>query len=372
MTEARDPAERLLAEAPVPAAGRLLILEGGEGDLLEHFAAPGREIHFHNSDALAHGAASLRPAAGSPGNRLLLSDLPRAAAADRPADEEWPDVSEYPPAHFDAILYRLGKGTASLHAAIRESWSLLQEGGLLFIAGHTREGMKSVAKRAEAHFGNAELMGLKSSCRLIGLRKAGSLPTEPMSDPEYWKPVRLALDAAGQGTIPYLTKPGVFAYRATDPGTALLGKHLGGHGSPSGKRVLDLCCGCGVLGLAAHRMGALEVTASDANAAAVSAARRNFREAGSAAQVHCTNLTDGIRTEFDLILANPPFHRGAETDYGLPARVLDAALPRLAAGGRMLLVANQFLDYPAQARLRAHACEEIARENGFRVLSLSR
>lgn len=389
MRETEDPAERLLAEAPVEAApgnaspGRYLLLEGGSGHLvdplIDRLAGAPAEIILHNTDCVRHAAALARSRNGPPAGggsatagdraatvRCVLGDLPRAAGSGR-AGEEWPDLPEFPAGSFDAVLYRLGKGTAALHAAVIAAWSLLRPGGSLFLCGHTREGVKSLAKRAEDHFGNGELLALKSSCRLLRFAKAGTAPHRPLPDPGYHAPVPLTLEVPGLGPLPYVSKPGVFAYRATDPGTALLARHLEGAG---GCRVLDLCCGSGVLALAALRLGAREAVAVDSSATAAAVARRNL--AGFPARVLCADLADGVDGEFDLILSNPPFHQDAETDYGLPGRVLDAALPRLAPGGRLLLVANQFLDYPARARGRFAACETLAREKGYRVFRLLR
>jgi 16S rRNA (guanine1207-N2)-methyltransferase len=180
--------------------------------------------------------------------------------------------------------------------------------------------------------------------------------------------VDLVLESPALGALRYVSKPGVFSYRATDPGTALLARFLG---PMRGARVLDLCCGCGVLALAASRLGAREVVATDSSAAAVAAARRNLAGAAVPARVLCAHLADGAEGEFDVVLSNPPFHRDAETDYSFPGRVLDAVLPRLSPGGRMLLVANQFLDYPGEARGRFASCEILARESGYRVLRLA-
>ncbi|HLP40800.1 MAG TPA: methyltransferase, partial [Fibrobacteria bacterium] len=124
--------------------------------------------------------------------------------------------------------------------------------------------------------------------------------------------------------------------------------------------------------LVARRLGARELVATDVSAAAAGVARRNFAEAEVPGTVICADLAEGLDGTFDRILANPPFHEGPDTDYGLPGKVLDAALPLLAPEGRMFLVANQFLDYPAQAARRAHACETLAHHKGFKVYKLAR
>jgi 16S rRNA (guanine1207-N2)-methyltransferase len=375
MRDEEDPAGRLLAGAPVEAGSKVLVMEGGDGSLLSGAVRDAGSIHFQNNDCNHHKAAEAAAAAlKHPDLRLHLSDLPRPEGDIAP-EENWPGQVTFPAATFDAVLCRLGKGTAAILGAIQGAFGLLKEGGSLFLCGANREGVKSAAQKAEGHFGNAELLTLKSSCRLLRFRKTTALPVEPVPDPGYFRPVPLNLDLPGQAPIPYLSKPGIFSYRTPDVGTALLAAHLRTQGSLqdwTGLRVLDLGCGAGPLALAAHRLGANSITAVDVQAAAVAAAHRNLEAAGANAVVLCTNLTDNIHGEFDLILSNPPFHEGHGTDYGFPARVLDAALPRLAAGGRMLLVANQFLDYPALARERGHGCETLAQSKGFRVLSVTR
>jgi 16S rRNA (guanine1207-N2)-methyltransferase len=365
-----DPAARLLEAVPVERDARLLAIECGDGAFLERYAEVTPSLLCQNDDVRAHSAAARRlEAMGKPGPRCLLGDLPRAIPREgADASEEWPGAIELPAGSFDQVVYRLGKGTAALHGAVTEAWRLLREGGSLFLAGHTREGIKSLAKRTEGHFGNQEQLGLKSSCRLLRYVKKAAPGSDPIPDPGYFASVPLDLNLPDHGAISYLSKPGLFSYRTTDPGTALLARHLD---TMPGLRVLDLGCGSGVLSLAAFRLGAAHVTAVDASAAAVSVAARNLKQAVVPCEIRCADLADGIAGPFDVILSNPPFHQGAETDYGLPSRVLDAARERLAPGGKLYLVANQFLDYPAQAAARFRLCETLAREQGYKVYRIT-
>lgn len=370
-----DPVERILANSPIAPGSRVLVLEGGSGALLQGALRSAGSIIFHNGDFNHHVQASaLAPTIFHPDLRFLLSDLPRPNGA-LPAEESWPDQNLLPEASFDAVLYRLGKGTAAIHAALRLAFDLLKVGGNLYLCGHTREGIKSAAPKAQGHFGHIEMRVLKSSCRLLRFQKTSARPKEEIPDPGYFQPYPLVLDIPGQPAIPYLSKPGIFSYRAPDAGTSMLVANLRSHPSLTdwaGKRVLDLGCGAGPLALAAHRLGARDIVAADVQAAAVSAAQRNLAEAGAPAQVVCTHLTTGLPGDFDIILSNPPFHEGHGTDYGLPGRILDATLPKLSSGGRLLLVANQFLDYPGQARERGYGCETLAQTQSYRVLLISK
>ena len=273
---------------------------------------------------------------------------------------------------FACVAFRLGRGTSQVNAVLEEAFRLLQPEGVLIVSGHNQEGIKSFAKRAEAHFGNMQMMKLKSSCRLLRFRKESSAPAEAVEDPGYFRPVRLELEFSGGAKLEYLTKPGIFAYRATDPGTALLARHLP---SCMGKSVLDLGCGSGALSLAAFALGAKEVLATDNSAIAIACAERNFAAAGLPGRTLCSDLADGAEaagaetgvTGFDLILTNPPFHKDGETDYGLPGRILEALARSLKPGGEAWLVANQFLDYPAQARKVFAETSLIARDPSYSI-----
>jgi 16S rRNA (guanine1207-N2)-methyltransferase len=166
------------------------------------------------------------------------------------------------------------------------------------------------------------------------------------------------------GEVAYRTKPGVFAYRGTDPGTALLASRLP---DCAGLRVLDLGCGSGALALAAFARGASEVLAVDASATAIACATRNFSEAGRPGRTQCADFAAALPGGFDLVLANPPFHEGAATDYSLPARVTEAIAASLRPGGEAWVVANQFLDYARPARARFAAAEIVERASGYLI-----
>lgn len=376
-----DPALRLLIEADpddaerIPGAKALLIL-AGDGALAAAYAPRFAEVHCHNAYHPQHEAAlAATRTAGLANVQCVLGDLPcadrtanRLNSPDSPAiegdGETLLSAIRYPEGTFDAIAFRLGQGTALLNAVLTESFLLLKPGGVLMVAGHNQEGIKSFAKRAEAHFGNQGMAGLKSGCRLLRYRKESQRPMEPVEAPRYFHPVHLELEIPGGRRIQYLTKPGIFAYRATDPGTALLAKHLPDCG---GKSVLDLGCGSGALSLAAFALGAESVAASDSSAIAVACAEANFSALGLAGKTHCGDLGRGLEGGFDLVLSNPPFHKDGETDYGLPERILNAIWQQLRPGGEAYLVANQFLDYSPLAKRIFGEASIVVRDPGYLI-----
>ena len=358
-----DPALRLLAAAKPPGGQRcLLIGTGADADLLRAHAAGYPECYVHGSEQPGHDGTRAAAAAISGGITCLLGDLPCAERSPECGEDSLPGT-RFPENHFDRVLLRLGRGTAQVNSALSEAFRMLRVGGELIVAGGNQEGIKSFAKRAEAHFGNLDILAIKSSCRLLRMRKEAAMPAAPVEDPGYYRSLRHILAYPG-GEVAYLTKPGVFAYRGTDAGTALLGRHLP---DCTGRKVLDLGCGSGPLSLAAFARGAAEVLACDNSAIALACAERNFAAAGLPGRVLCSDLGTGAPGGFDLIISNPPFHADGETDYSLPDRVVEAVARLLRPGGEAYLVANQFLDYAVHARRRFQTCANPARENGYSI-----
>jgi ribosomal protein L11 methyltransferase len=72
----------------------------------------------------------------------------------------------------------------------------------------------------------------------------------------------------------------------------------------AGKSMLDYGCGCGVLAIAALKLGCRAATAMDIDPQAVVATRRNADENAVAQQLHVTASADEIDGIFDVVAAN--------------------------------------------------------------------
>ena len=83
--------------------------------------------------------------------------------------------------------------------------------------------------------------------------------------------------------------------------------HLIDHYLVKGDQVLDVGTGCGILMIAAARLGARKVIGIDKNEAAVKMARKNLELhniTGKRYVVWPGNLVDGVEDHFDLVVAN--------------------------------------------------------------------
>ncbi len=84
-------------------------------------------------------------------------------------------------------------------------------------------------------------------------------------------------------------------------------------GKGEGKRVLDLCCGTGCIGITiAKHTPVASLTLADISPDALAVAQKNAARHGTKAEILALDiLKDKLRGEFDLILSNPPY---IETD----------------------------------------------------------
>src|SRR5215217_2555767 len=117
-----------------------------------------------------------------------------------------------------------------------------------------------------------------------------------------------------------LRVPGVFVPRSD---TWLLAAHLRRQPQARGA-VLDVCTGSGALAVAAALASATSVTAVDVSRRALLSARINARLNGVKVRTRRGSLLDAVPGErFDLIVSNPPYLPGDDTDVSGEARHIE-------------------------------------------------
>lgn len=133
------------------------------------------------------------------------------------------------------------------------------------------------------------------------------------------------------------TQKGLFSPQHIDRGTLAM---LSRVEIASGMRIMDLGCGCGVVGIAAAKIAGEEnVFMSDADPKAVEIARRNAERNGvGGVRLY---VSDGFRdvdvSGFDLILSNPPY----QTDFSVAKGFIEKGFNRLKIGGRLVMVTKR-------------------------------
>ena len=133
------------------------------------------------------------------------------------------------------------------------------------------------------------------------------------------------------------TRAGLFSPEHADRGTMAMLSTLD---LQPGMQVMDLGCGCGIVGIAAaKKCGAENIVMSDLDPNAVETARENADANG----VHGVKivLSDGFdsveEAGFDLILSNPPY----QTDFAVAKKFIEKGFNRLKIGGKMVMVTKR-------------------------------
>jgi 16S rRNA G966 N2-methylase RsmD len=164
----------------------------------------------------------------------------------------------------------------------------------------------------------------------------------------------------------------VFAKGLLDPATEMLANVFETRPNAA---VLDLGCGNGLLGiLAAMVEPSSHAQLVDSDPLAVDLARRNAALNGvENVSVHLSDLLSELPdVTFDLILINPPFHRGRVVDLSTGSRFITVAAAALRPGGALYVVANRFLRYEPILERGLGAVEEVVVDRRYKVLRATR
>jgi 16S rRNA (guanine1207-N2)-methyltransferase len=309
--------DRVLVEAFPKLAPRFLITgleQSGDLGMAAKARYPTSRVSWFHFDLFAGGLARFQGMA--PEDLVVEPDLP-LARADAPPGER-PDLIAFPfPRGGESLLAR---------EMIEEAHDALAIGGKLLAATDGNPAwLKKVVREV---FRGAEITAMPEGTVVSAVRTRAAPALKDHSHV-----VRLS-ERGGEFT--FRTRPGVFSYGHIDQGSkALLA--LGDFGGC--RRILDIGCGVGVLGIvAAATTPGSSVVLVDSNVRAVALARENSARNG-VADVSVIASSDPLSIEggpFDCVLANPPYF----ANFKIALRFIAAAHRQLAPGGRLWLVAK--------------------------------
>lgn len=260
---------------------------------------------------------------------------------------------------YEQILFRVTKSAQYNYSAVNRLLEKLTSEGQLFIAGGNKEGIKSVEKRLNqaeipvtvfANGGGGRVLQI-SACEERIVEEYEILTTE--------------YDFDGK-TLSVDTIPGLFSYGKSDKGSQLLLQHIPGI---TGKKVLDLGCGSGILTLAALQKGADSVVATDIHATALAATKMNVKD--ERCTVVPTYIADELDSKFDIVITNPPFHEGQKSNFSIGEEWLRMMRSVIDKRSVIYLVANNFLPYIRMGEQVFENVERVAEANGFSVYKMS-
>lgn len=372
-----SPATELLAETAVPAAkpdARTWLIGGGAGALAT-LLAKRLEASTEETPRLLVTTTDLNQFELTR-RTLALNELEQATVVSPlqlPAGER----------NVDLVVLEVPRDRQLARRWLCTAFHSLTDGGALYLAGANDQGIRPVISDAERLFGEAQLLTYRRHNRVARVRKSErqddppGWATAPGIRPDSWYEFDIPLAGAGwlrphpgQSSLHLKSLSGVFSYDRLDPGTELLLEHLP---DVAGRRVLDMGCGYGLIGLLAAFNGAGQVDLVDVNLLAVASARENARQLGVAnVEVKPSDLFSALAFDdrsYDLIVSNPPFHQGKAVDYSITDRMIRQAGAHLTPDGRLILVANAFIRYEPALQQHFSQVRKLAETSRYQLFA---
>ena len=306
--------------------------------------------------ALTLALINQRPVVAS-GDSFIARAALEANAADNGIDLaallwRWAD-QPLPPA--GAALIRVPKELSLLEWQLAAVSAALPAGAPMWLAGMDKHLPRNLL----------EVLGryLQQPQAGLGRHKArifrGRVPASPVPPP-----------APGWLTLPeqgwrLRVDAGVFSRQQLDIGARVFLQHI-----PAGidGDICDLGCGNGVVGMMALQQNpAARLWSCDESALALASARDNIGRIfpGREVHFHLGNGIDGLAQQFDLILLNPPFHRGHAVDDSVARTLFRHARRQLKSDGVLRVIGNAHLDYLTALRRQFGKVTQVARNNKF-------
>nr|WP_313402547.1 class I SAM-dependent methyltransferase [Pseudomonas sp.] len=273
--------------------------------------------------------------------------------------------SETPQGPFDWVLIRVPKTLALLEEQLIRLHGQLAPGARVVAAAMVKHLPRAAGDLLEQYIGPLQAsLAVKKARLLLATPEAKAAPRSPY-------PTRYRLD---KPALELINHANVFCRDGLDIGTRAFLPHLPRH--LDARRVADLGCGNGVLGIA-YALGSpqAQLTLVDESYMAVQSARENWA-AALGERPATIRAGDGLAEQpagsLDLVLCNPPFHQQQVVGDFLAWRMFQQARAALVTGGELWIVGNRHLGYHAKLARLFRGVEQVAANPKFVVLKASK
>ncbi|EZH81643.1 50S rRNA methyltransferase [Ectopseudomonas composti] len=273
--------------------------------------------------------------------------------------------SETPQGPFDWVLIRVPKTLALLEEQLIRLHGQLAPNARVVAGAMIKHLPRAAGDLLEQYIGPVQAsLAVKKARLLVATPETKAAPHSPY-------PTRYHLD---KPVLELINHANVFCRDGLDIGTRAFLPHLPRHLET--RRVADLGCGNGVLGIA-YALGSpqAELTLVDESYMAVQSAQENWRAALGERPVTIRagdGLAEQAADSLDLVLCNPPFHQQQVVGDFLAWRMFQQARAALVTGGELWIVGNRHLGYHAKLARLFRGVEQVAANPKFVVLKASK
>ena len=268
----------------------------------------------------------------------------------------------YPDKIFDLVVIKIPKNNAFLEDQLYRIRKCCNTNTVIVAAAMSRNIHTSTIKLFEKVIGETKTSLARKKSRLILSRFDDS---RVLSESPY--PTEYMLK---ETTKKYVNHANLFSREKLDIGARLMLKNI--PASDKYRRIIDLACGNGVLGIeAAERNENAKVLFMDESYMAVQSARINTSQLADAerCEFYVSDCLQGIEDDsVDLVINNPPFHQQYAIGDFIAWQMFSEARSKLVVGGEILVVANRHLAYHLKLKKIFGNCEVVDNSKKFVVL----
>lgn len=288
--------------------------------------------------------------------------------------------------HFDFIIYRISKEKSLTHYIFNQLSHYNSSSTEILIAGKKNEGIKSYASALKKHLASSTNVKLSSRkykedyLIKIDFNEKTTLNYDNyhFDDNNYPQAQYIKKAKFCDKEYEIWSKPGTYGWKKLDQGSLLLcddfikneteNCHKNSINNKNNlNSCLDLGCGSGLLSLAGNAIGINRIVATDNNAAALKATEMTFKKNNITANVIADNCGSSIEENFDIVLCNPPFHQGFDTNNSLTKQFIKTAQQRLKSSGRAYFVCNSFIGIEKIAEQHFNKIETLTNNKQFKT-----
>lgn len=273
------------------------------------------------------------------------------------------DSLSLPDEPADMVLLKIPKTLALLEHQLIQLQPKVSESTRIIAAAKVNQIQKSTLALFEKYLGVTRTLLARKKARLIFCQPE---PRTPAASPY---PTIWQLEGSG---LTIHNHANVFARAQLDIGARFLLNHLP---DTRHKRVIDLGCGNGVLGLSLLQQSPpSKLLFVDESYMAVASAKlnvaSNLPEHLAACEFIASNCLEQVPAQsVDLVLCNPPFHQQQRITDHIAWQMFSDARHILRSGGELRIVGNRHLGYQDKLKRLFGGCRQVAVNNKFVILS---
>lgn len=334
-----------LAESPLEQAGPVIIMNDGFGALAAY-------LHPHSPCCVTDSYISERATLAN----LAENGLDAGGIRLQDALAPLPDAPAL-------VVIKVSKYQALLEQQLLALRAVVTPATRVIAAGKAKDIHTSTLKLFEKYLGPTRTSLAWKKARLIHCEPQAECPALANPFPTVWP-------LEGSGMLIH-NHANVFSRTSLDIGARFMLDNLPIH---SARKVIDLGCGNGVLGLSLlAKDSEVEVTFIDESYMAVASAQlnveHNLPDVLPRARFMVNNCLDGVAVgSADRILCNPPFHQlQAITDH-IAWQMFSDAHRVLPQGGELWIVGNRHLDYHNKLKRLFANAQVVASNSKFVIL----